>query len=207
MKPKGKNNNYKENIRTVIHQKYIKKLEDQEKLTIQRIRDVEIDYTKQVEELQEMLANMAIAVTEAHNESVLKIRDLFDIVVEKDIKIQELEQIIESYEDENRRNEADPEAYSLKTELNAIKTNMRRNDKYIAELEKTNKELTIKVAKLTADTSNGDDTTNNDNTKNQFYKRKCSEVEKINTALKNKISIFSKYLKGVGIEIEDLKNA
>ena len=94
---------YKENLRMNIQQKYLQKLEEQDDKYSKIINNLKIDYTGQIEELQDMLSSASSAVIEAQNITLVKIRELYDIIFEKDNKVQELEEKIEEMEDINKK--------------------------------------------------------------------------------------------------------
>lgn len=94
---------YKENLRLNIQQKYMQKLEEQDNKYSKMINDLKLDYTEQIEELHHALSIASNAVVGSQNDTVVKVRELYDIIFEKDIKIQELEQKIEDFEDEFRK--------------------------------------------------------------------------------------------------------
>lgn len=56
-RPKAKAN-YKQNMKTMIHQKYMKKFEDQEKAHEKQINALRYDFATQIEELTEQMAEM-----------------------------------------------------------------------------------------------------------------------------------------------------
>ena len=84
--------NYKENIRTMIHQKYMKKLEDQEIEHQRQMGLFKQECAIQIEELTELVASMSNAMIDVQSDSANKWRNMFDIILEKDVKIEELEQ-------------------------------------------------------------------------------------------------------------------
>ena len=48
--------NYKQNMKTMIHQKYMKKLEDQQKLFEKRFNELRLEFASQIEEMTEQVA-------------------------------------------------------------------------------------------------------------------------------------------------------
>lgn len=87
-KPKA---NYKQNMKTMIHQKYMKKLEDQQKRHEKEMNKLRYDFATQIEELTEQAAEINNNMIEVQMDSAMKCRSMFDIILEKDITIEELQ--------------------------------------------------------------------------------------------------------------------
>jgi hypothetical protein len=83
--------NYKQNMKTMIHQKYIKKLEDQQKRHEREMNRLRFDFATQIEELTEQAAEISNNMIDVQMDSAMKCRSMFDIILEKDIVIEELE--------------------------------------------------------------------------------------------------------------------
>ena len=94
---------YKENLRMNIQQKYMEKLEEQEKKHQKAMKVLKMTYTIQIEELNEMLATSSNCLIQHQQETLTRIRELYDIIYDKDLKVQDLEQKIDDMEDENRK--------------------------------------------------------------------------------------------------------
>ena len=89
----GKKANYQENIKTMVHHKYLKKMEDQEIEHQKQMNEFKVEYANQIEEMTELIAEMSRAMINLQAESAAKYRDMFDIILEKDVRIEELEQV------------------------------------------------------------------------------------------------------------------
>lgn len=99
-KPKA---NYKQNMKTMIHQKYIKKLEDQQKRHEGEMDNMRHDYATQIEEMTEHIAGMSQGMIEVGIDTQNKCRSMFDIILGKDITIEELEDRIQNLSSNNRQ--------------------------------------------------------------------------------------------------------
>lgn len=76
----------------MIHQKYMKKMEDQEIAHQKQMGLFKQECAVQIEEFTELIASMSNAMIQVQSDSANKCRDMFDIILEKDIRIEELEQ-------------------------------------------------------------------------------------------------------------------
>ena len=98
-----------------------------------------------------MLSSASLATIGAQNTTLIKIRELYDIIFEKDNKIQELEEKIDEMGDINKkyyfifldffRFESDLELYNFKTQISALNMNLKNNKNYVSELEDSNMDL------------------------------------------------------------------
>lgn len=90
-------------------------------------------------------------ITEIKRTMEAKFKDLFEAILEKDVRIQELEEKNESYEGKISKFESSKMAGVDSTEFNqiltinsALKSNIKSWNAKISELEGSNKDLTLK---------------------------------------------------------------
>ena len=140
---------YTENIRVYLRNKYIVKLEELALKHEGEMREVKLDFTQQVEDLTQLVSELTTNLNETQANCKVKIKDLIDLVCEKEAVIQEREEKFdELYKFIKDKYGADFTYY--KTENNAMKLNLRNRDKLIKELEDTNNKLTVSLIQLKA---------------------------------------------------------
>lgn len=115
------------------------------------INIIERDYTEQIEELEAIIGEMGQSITRLNLNTKTKWKDLFDALLEKDIRIQELEDKNEDLEsmitlkDASNSSKVTISEYNEMRTLNsALQWNLRTQASQISELESANKDLTLK---------------------------------------------------------------
>ena len=94
-----KKNNYQDNLKQMVHHKYLKKMESQEIEHQKQMAELKLDFTAQIEDMTELISNMSQEITNIQMDSIEKCRNMFDIILEKDVRIEELEQQEDSQKD------------------------------------------------------------------------------------------------------------
>ena len=98
---------------------------------------------------------MGLTITELHNTMRERWKDLFDAVLEKEVRIQELEELNEELDtkigmqENDSRKLVDVWEYNQALTLNtAMKSNVKFLTSQVSKLEKENKDLIIKSKQL-----------------------------------------------------------
>lgn len=126
-------------------------LEQLELKHIQTITRLKTDFTEQIEDLQEVISQMAASISRLTSENSLDRKEFYEATLDKDIHIQELEE--QNDELEEKVSELTrlklpyvslEEINEMRTMINAMKINLKNSQSRISELEASNKELTLK---------------------------------------------------------------
>ena len=132
----------------------MKMLDRQEYKNYEMLSQMKYEYAEEVENLQEVISQMSLTM---HNfkDNEFKCKALFEAVLDKDIRIQELEDEKEDLENtitEMKRERLSAinnhEINDILTQNNAMKINMKNFNSRILELEASNKDLTLKSKSL-----------------------------------------------------------
>ncbi|CAI2378601.1 unnamed protein product [Moneuplotes crassus] len=146
-KPKVKIN-YRQNMKTMVHQKYLKKIEDLQKRHEKEMHLLRRSFAKQLEDMTELVAATSNETIKVRDDAVTKCRSLFDIVIDKDVLIEELEDQISKANQTTNDSESDGEIYQLKAKIQVLKTNLKIKEKENNETERMNSKLKAKVIQL-----------------------------------------------------------
>lgn len=115
------------------------------------LNDVKRDFTIQIEELQETIGQMSTVISRLKSDMKNKCKDLVDAVLERDVRIQELEDQNENLEMRINNLQSPYSEFIEMSEYNqvitvnsALKSNLKAQSSRLAELEASNKNLTMK---------------------------------------------------------------
>lgn len=115
------------------------------------IGEIKRDFAEQIDNLNLTISSMGITIVKLKNIMKEKWKDLFDAVLEKDIMIQELEEVNEDLENKIGKQEinnarlVDIWEYNQVLTMNtAMKSNVKFLTNQVLKVEKENKDLVVK---------------------------------------------------------------
>ena len=126
-------------------------IEKQELNHIKDMQKLKLSFTDEIENLMEVISNMSQTHNKFKEQEQIKYKSLLDSVLEKDVKIQELEEQNELLEIKNLQLSHHQlsefqisDITEISTQNNALKLNLKNQTTKVWELEEINNELTLK---------------------------------------------------------------
>lgn len=192
------------NIRTLLRDKYILKLEEIHSQYESEVLDLKLSFSEEAEELQLSISAMAQNLIKTQQHWQEKLKDLLEVVCEKETEIQELEEKLEVWA--SPQSEKSDNSY-YRTKNNALKTNLKNKEKYVDELEKRIKVL-IKQSENSQSQGWGM-TCGKDHLakKIEVLQRRCNEETQNSLLYKKKYVKMSRCMQYLGVTASDLQKA
>ncbi|CAI2360335.1 unnamed protein product [Moneuplotes crassus] len=140
--------NCKQNSPTLLRQKYFKRIEDLQKKHEKDMNLLRKSFAKQLEDLTELAAQASNEAIRAQDNAAFKCKSFFDIIIEKDILIEELEDKLSKATQEFNEIDSDSKIYKLKSCISVLRTNLKLQHRENKEMESLNSRLKSKVIEL-----------------------------------------------------------
>lgn len=117
----------------------------------QELAEVKRDFTEEVEQLSFIISQMGQSLYRMNESMKQNSRGLLETFLDKDVRIQELEEIIDeleqklNYKEDSNAQVVDVSEYNQVITINsAMRSNVKSLNARIAELESSNNDLTLK---------------------------------------------------------------
>lgn len=117
----------------------------------QELAEVKRDFTEEVEQLSFIVSQMGQSLYQMNESMKQNSRGLLETFLDKDVRIQELEEIIDeleqklNYKEDSNAQVVDVSEYNQVITINsAMRSNVKSLNARIAELESSNNDLTLK---------------------------------------------------------------